>query len=248
MRITFGRSGVWTTRVGRPQPAPSKQIATNASTVERICRRGLIRLVVARPMRGRLYPLTPSRSSGVPIWSTETFTVALKASWSSGEETIDESDDDCFSKMRPTFARIARTVREARAYRCFVRRYCPVSRTQMRLHRPQLAGTDRGTTVWVSMAWHARESWLDSLPPPVLRRRKESAHEKGESPKGPALKTLVRLVTTERSCGPEDHRPQAAHPHRAPTAKRHPCSGARRQPPPKRSRPKRSRRHRRHQP
>src|SRR5829696_6014349 len=58
MSITFGRSGVWTIRAGGPQPAASKQTATNASTVERICRRGLVRLVVARPMRGRLYPLT----------------------------------------------------------------------------------------------------------------------------------------------------------------------------------------------
>src|SRR5215211_6349977 len=99
MRITFGRSGLWTTRVGGPQPAPSKQTATNASTVERICRRGgLGGLVVARPMRGRLYPLTGSRSLRAPIWATGAFKAALKTSWSSGEETMDGSDDDCLSQ------------------------------------------------------------------------------------------------------------------------------------------------------
>jgi hypothetical protein len=61
MRIMFGPSGPWMTRVGGPQPAPSKQTATNASTAERICRSGgLGGLVVARPMKGRLYPLSGS--------------------------------------------------------------------------------------------------------------------------------------------------------------------------------------------
>ena len=57
----FGRSGPWMIRVGGPQPAPSKQTAINASTAERICRSGgLGGLVVARPMKGRLYPLSGS--------------------------------------------------------------------------------------------------------------------------------------------------------------------------------------------
>jgi hypothetical protein len=46
---------------------------------------------------------------------------------------------------------------------------------------------------------------------------------------------LVRLLT-ERSCVPEDHRPQAEHQRQAPKAKRHPCSATRRQPPQMRSR------------
>src|SRR5215216_3159491 len=119
MRITFGRSGLWTTRVGGPQPAPSKQTATNASTVERMCRRGgLGGLVVARPMRGRLYPLTGSRSSRAPIWATGAFKAALKTSWSSGEETIDGSDDVCLSQTLPN---TARTVANALGYGLTVR-------------------------------------------------------------------------------------------------------------------------------
>jgi hypothetical protein len=74
----FGRSGPWMTRVGGPQPAPSKQTATNASTAERICRSGgLGGLVVARPMKGRLYPLSGSPLR-VPIWATGTFEAALR--------------------------------------------------------------------------------------------------------------------------------------------------------------------------
>src|SRR5215217_5526982 len=98
MRITFGRSGVWTTRVGGPQPAPSKQTATNVSTVERICRRGSLGgLVVARSMRRRLYPPNGLLVVEGPNLGYGAFKAALKTSWSSGKETIDGSDDDCLA-------------------------------------------------------------------------------------------------------------------------------------------------------
>ena len=73
-------------------------------------------------------------------------------------------------------------------------------------------------------------------------------HEEAGPRRSPLL--LMRcsgLVTAERSCGPEDHRPPAGHQRQAPTAMHHPCSGARHQLQPKP--PLRSRRHRRrHQP
>jgi hypothetical protein len=49
----------------------------------------------------------------------------LKASWSSGEETIDESDDDCLSQIRANTARIARTVVNTLGYGLAVRSVRP---------------------------------------------------------------------------------------------------------------------------
>src|SRR5687767_11527416 len=59
MRITFGRSGAWTTRAGGPQPVLSKLTATNVRTAKRVAwrirRRGLGRFVVACAIGERLY-------------------------------------------------------------------------------------------------------------------------------------------------------------------------------------------------
>src|SRR5215212_5296825 len=61
----------------------------------------------------------------------------------------------------------------------------------------------------------------------VGTRQNMMRHEKDGPPKEPAFMKLARfLLTTEQSCGPEDHRPQAAHQHRVPAAKHHPCWAA----------------------